>query len=121
MGSKVEALQVAICHLFFNITGIIIWFPIPFMRNIPLNAARSLGKATRIWRGFPVAYILVVFFGIPFMFLGISTLFEQDSIGMDVLGAFIVFALFLVLVYSLYWYKFKDGAKKVLESFPARQ
>lgn len=29
VSADVDALQVALAHLFFNITGIVIWFPIP--------------------------------------------------------------------------------------------
>merc|ERR1719297_79743 len=50
VSDSVDSLQVALAHLFFNLTGILIWYPIPFMRQVPLNAARGLGKATRIWR-----------------------------------------------------------------------
>ena len=57
VSESVNSLQVALAHLFFNITGILIWYPIPFMRNIPLGAARHLGTATRVWRGFPVVYV----------------------------------------------------------------
>jgi sodium-dependent phosphate cotransporter len=63
-----DALQVALCHLYFNIVGILIWYPIPFMRRIPLRMARALGKATRLWRGFPLLYIIVVFI-LPWIFL----------------------------------------------------
>merc|ERR1719229_661406 len=38
VSNKIDALQVALAHLFFNITGIIIFYPIPFMRKIPLHA-----------------------------------------------------------------------------------
>merc|ERR1712117_210766 len=40
---KFGAVQIALCHLFFNIIGILIWFPIPPMRQIPLEAAKLLG------------------------------------------------------------------------------
>jgi sodium-dependent phosphate cotransporter len=33
-----NGMQVALAHLFFNITGIAIWYPIPAMRKVPLNA-----------------------------------------------------------------------------------
>eukprot|EP00854_Cymbomonas_tetramitiformis_P022587 gene22587-27263_t len=33
------AWQVALCHLCFNVLGILIWYPIPFMREIPLEGA----------------------------------------------------------------------------------
>merc|ERR1719323_1409666 len=35
---KFGAVQIALCHLLFNITGILIWYPIPPMRNLPLEA-----------------------------------------------------------------------------------
>merc|ERR1712151_46439 len=63
-----QALQVALAHLFFNITGIIIWYPVPFMRRIPLAGARTLGKATRLWKGFPLVYIFVTFLVVPALF-----------------------------------------------------
>merc|ERR1711972_837099 len=40
---KFGAVQIALCHLLFNITGILIWFPVPFMRQIPIAGARLLG------------------------------------------------------------------------------
>jgi Na+/Pi-cotransporter len=46
-----KSLQVALAHLFFNITGIVIWYPIPLTRAIPLKMARHCGAATRFWRG----------------------------------------------------------------------
>ena len=121
VSDKVEALQVALCHLFFNISGIIIWYPIPRLRNIPLNAARTLGKATRIWRGFPVVYILVTFLLLPLILFGLSSLFEQDSRGYVVLGSFLVVILVLLLANFVYkWYR--GGLKEsIIDSFESRQ
>merc|ERR1711988_812688 len=39
---KFGAVQIALVHLWFNIVGILIWFPIPIMRNVPLTAAKTL-------------------------------------------------------------------------------
>jgi sodium-dependent phosphate cotransporter len=121
VSDKVEALQVALCHLFFNISGIIIWYPIPRLRKIPLDAARSLGRATRIWRGFPILYILVVFLLIPLIFFGLSSLFEQDSKGYTILGVFLV--IILVLVFANLIYKWRRGGLKesMRGSFERRQ
>merc|ERR1712176_795583 len=91
--SSTNAMQVALAHLFFNISGIIVWYPIPFMRNIPLNAARNLGKSTRIWRGVPIVYILVAFMLIPVALLGLSIMFTQGVKGLTVLGSLITVAL----------------------------
>merc|ERR1712217_105136 len=40
---KFGAVQIALVHPFFNIIGILIWFPVPLLRRIPLAAARLLG------------------------------------------------------------------------------
>jgi solute carrier family 34 (sodium-dependent phosphate cotransporter) len=107
--STTDAMQVALAHLFFNITGIVIFYPIPIMRAIPMHAARQLGKATRIWRGFPFAYILVMFFLVPLIFLGLSWLFTEDSIGLTVLGSMFTIAIAALVLWFVYWWRFNDG------------
>jgi len=116
-----NALQVALCHLCFNISGIIVWYPIPFMRKFPLQAAKNLGKTTRVWRGFPILYIFTIFGIVPLLLLGLSSLFTQDSKGFTVLGSFITVILILIIAYFVYkWYK--GGLKeRVVESFETRQ
>jgi sodium-dependent phosphate cotransporter len=107
--------------LVFNVTGIIIWYPIPFMRNVPLHGARQLGKATRIWRGFPLVYVLVVFLLIPAALMGLSALFEQKTKGWTVLGSFLTILIALALGYTGYWCHFKDGKHKITQCFAERQ
>lgn len=114
-------LQVALAHLFFNISGIVIWYPIPFMRRVPLYAARRLGSATRIWRGFPLVYIAVMFFLVPMVFLGISFLFEEGSKGYTALASVIVVILGLLLIWLFYFCQFKGGRHKCAECMAARE
>ncbi|GFH53715.1 hypothetical protein CTEN210_10191 [Chaetoceros tenuissimus] len=117
----VDSLQVALCHLFFNITGILIWYPVPYMRRIPLNLARSLGKATRIWKGFPFLYLFTVFAAIPLLLFGLSSLFEQGSKGYTVLGAVLSALLILIVLWFAYKW-FKGGLKESMTtSFEKRQ
>ena len=89
VSGNVDALQVALAHLFFNISGIIIWYPIPFMRKVPLEGARALGRWTRRSRAIPPIYVITVFFVIPLLLLGLSELFQQNTVGYTVLGALI--------------------------------
>merc|ERR1712087_52079 len=119
--SSTEAMQVALAHLFFNISGILVWYPIPFMRNIPLNAARSLGQATRILRIFPLIYIVICFLIIPALLLGLSLLFTQGVKGLTVLGSLITVCLVLGIAYSLYWYKFASGKDSIIARFEGWQ
>ena len=62
---KPDSLQIAFVHLFFNITGILIWFPVPFMRQWPIKAACLLGFYASYWRLVPLIYILVMFVTVP--------------------------------------------------------
>uniref|UniRef100_A0A914XIM3 Sodium-dependent phosphate transport protein 2B n=1 Tax=Plectus sambesii TaxID=2011161 RepID=A0A914XIM3_9BILA len=41
-----SALQISLCHLFFNLTGILMFFVIPVTRQAPLGLARILGNKT---------------------------------------------------------------------------
>ena len=71
--NPVEAWQVALCHFFFNVFGILIWYPVPYMRNIPLAGAKQLGKLTSKYGAtFPLAYTAIVFFVIPAICYGIA-------------------------------------------------
>lgn len=63
-----EANQIALVHLFFNLSGILLFYPVPFMRW-PVSIARVLGKVTSQYRWFAVVYLSFMFFILPsFMF-----------------------------------------------------
>ena len=121
VSDKIESLQVALAHLFFNITAIIIWYPIPFMRRVPLGLARKCGKATRIWRGVPFVYILIVFFVVPLILFGLSALFEQGGKGFTALGVFFVIVIVLGIAYFVIWLYFRDGRSKITKCMKERE
>jgi sodium-dependent phosphate cotransporter len=121
VSDSVNSLQVALCHLFFNLSGIAVWYPFPPLRNVPLNAARKLGKATRIWRGFPLLYIGVTFFIIPLLLLGLSELFGQKTVGFTVLGVFLTIAIAVGIGLSTYWWRFRGGKESTLQKMAIRQ
>jgi sodium-dependent phosphate cotransporter len=121
VSDSVDSLQVALCHLFFNIFGILIWYPVPFMRAIPIKMAKALGKTTRIWRGFPIVYILVVFLLIPLALFGLSTLFQQGSKGYTVLGAFLVAILGALIIWFIYKWYYGGLKDKIINAFKDRQ
>merc|ERR1719382_1678309 len=75
---KFGAVQIALCHLLFNLTGITIWFPIPPMRKIPLNAARLLGLYASHYKFLPPLYVLVVFVGLPGVCMLIREVFNAS-------------------------------------------
>ena len=67
-----EALQVSFCHFLFNVLGILIWYPIPKIRQFPLMCAKQLGRTTAKYRWFAFAYILTIFFILPAIIFGLS-------------------------------------------------
>lgn len=69
---KKNAIQIALCHLFFNILGIMIWFPIPLMRAIPLKIAKLLAERTWWYKWFGAFYVLACFVVGPIILFAFS-------------------------------------------------
>lgn len=60
-------LAIALVHLLFNVTGTLIFFPIRFMRRIPIRLAEMLAELTirnRIWA---LVYVAVTFLLLPIL------------------------------------------------------
>ena len=89
-----NTLQIALCPLFFNISGIMVWYPIPHLRRIPIKLAKVLGNTTAEYRWFAVAYLFVVFFIIP------GVIFTLSLAGWKVFTGIMVpvAVLFLVII-----------------------
>ncbi len=60
------AISIAIAHFLFNFIGVLIFFPIPFVKEIPINLANGLGRLTLKYRLSGFLYLLMTFFFIPF-------------------------------------------------------
>ncbi|ACF46625.1 MAG: Na/Pi symporter [Prosthecochloris sp.] len=71
-GNAVLALQIAFVHLLYNMTGVIIIYGIPFLRNLPLYAAEHLAESTVKNKLYALAYIFGVFFLIPGVLIALS-------------------------------------------------
>ncbi|XP_068815853.1 sodium-dependent phosphate transport protein 2A isoform X3 [Struthio camelus] len=66
-----SSFQIALCHFFFNISGILLWYPLPFTR-LPIRMAKALGERTAKYRWFAVLYLIVCFLLLPSLVFGIS-------------------------------------------------
>ncbi|KAL7516084.1 hypothetical protein ACHAWX_001139 [Stephanocyclus meneghinianus] len=115
------AMQVALAHLFFNVFGIIIWYPVPVMRRVPIAGAKALGRYTRWWRGFPFLYIAFAFVAVPCLLLGLSSLFVSESAALVCLGVILLIILILMVAKTVWWWFRKDGAAQIEASFKRRQ
>jgi sodium-dependent phosphate cotransporter len=61
-----DAISIAIVHFLFNFLGVLIFFPIPILRKLPVELADGLGALTLRYRIAGLIYILLTFFIIPF-------------------------------------------------------
>jgi sodium-dependent phosphate cotransporter len=63
------AVTVAFAHLVFNATGTVIVFVPPPVRRVPILLARALGRIAVRNRLFAIAYIVVLFYLLPFLLI----------------------------------------------------
>ncbi|XP_028405457.1 sodium-dependent phosphate transport protein 2B-like isoform X2 [Dendronephthya gigantea] len=93
------ALQISLCHLLFNLSGIAIWYPIPFMRNVPIKCAKKLGDTTAQYRWFALVYLVICFFILPAVVFGLSVAGTYILLGVLVpIGTLLLLALIINLM-----------------------
>ncbi len=61
----VDGLTIAITHTLFNLTGILLLYPLPQIRRVPIQLAEGLANVAMRNRSLAGAYLLVAFIFIP--------------------------------------------------------
>ncbi|KAM8879013.1 solute carrier family 34 member 2a isoform 2-T3 [Spinachia spinachia] len=92
-----NSLQIALVHFLFNISGIILWYPIPFTR-LPIRLAKGLGDITATYRWFAAVYIISSFFILPLVIFSLSLAGWMVLVGV---GAPLVIVLIIILVINI--------------------
>jgi sodium-dependent phosphate cotransporter len=72
---NVAGITVAFVHLVFNLTGIIIIYPLARLRAIPLKAARFIAERCAERRAFAILYALGMFYMLPIALILLSKMF----------------------------------------------
>lgn len=62
---RIEGLQVALVHLLFNLVGVAIFYPLPVLRRVPLNAARRVAAVAARHRTLVLVYVVALFYALP--------------------------------------------------------
>jgi sodium-dependent phosphate cotransporter len=70
------AISIAIAHFLFNLIGVLIFFPIPYLNQLPVKLADGLGRLTLKYRLAGFLYVLLTFFFIPFSLIYLN----KDSV-----------------------------------------
>ena len=108
VSAKVNSLQIALCHLSFNVFGVLLLYPFDYTKQIPINAAKFYGKIARRFKWFPFYHIVTTFMIFPLAILGISLLFEQNTVGV-VFASILCIFIFTCLAKLYYWYYYENG------------
>ena len=69
-------LEIALVHLFFNISGLVLVYPVKAVRAVPLNLARGLTRMAIRSRRLTVVWIALLFYGLPALCIAISRLMQ---------------------------------------------
>lgn len=69
MFESVAAVNIAIVHLLFNITGVLIFLISPALRNMLVKLSISFGNLVARYRIILIVYVLLLFFLIPFLLI----------------------------------------------------
>ncbi|XP_052063020.1 sodium-dependent phosphate transport protein 2B-like [Mytilus californianus] len=93
-----NALQVALCHLFFNISGVLLFYPIPITRKAPINLAKGLGNITAKYRWFSILYLILVFIALPGLVFVLSL---AGTVPFAVVGSIILLILVCLIVINI--------------------
>ncbi|XP_076111073.1 sodium-dependent phosphate transport protein 2B-like [Mytilus galloprovincialis] len=90
-----HALQIALCHLFFNLSGILLFYPIPITRKAPINLAKKLGNITSKYRWFSVVYLIMMFFALPGFIFGLSL---AGTLPFAIIGSIMLFLILCICI-----------------------
>jgi sodium-dependent phosphate cotransporter len=112
---KKSAIQIALCHLWFNIFGILIWYPVPLMRRVPLKIAGLLAERTVWYKWFGAYYILTFFVLNPLLLFAFSF-----AIDLGPGGVFLSIILFIGLIAGILVMTWKIDKLATLLKLPAK-
>ncbi|UYV62402.1 SLC34A2 [Cordylochernes scorpioides] len=90
-----DTLQIAFCHLLFNLSGILLFYPIPYLR-FPIGLARALGNLTASYRWFAVLYMVMMFIIFPVFIFALS--WAGSEVLAAVLGTLLLLVALIILI-----------------------
>ena len=67
--NAIAGLEIALVHLFFNISGTLLIYPVQAVRRLPLRAARALAQIAVRSRRLTVLIVAIFFYGVPALIL----------------------------------------------------
>lgn len=65
-------LSIALVHLLFNVSGTLLVYPFPPIRQIPIRAAQRLADVAARSKRWAILYVVLLFYGIPMLFAAVN-------------------------------------------------
>merc|ERR1711971_1156181 len=109
-----DTIQGALVHLFYNLIGILIFYPIPFLR-FPIPLCKKLGKITATYRWFAIVYVVGMFFVMPGFFVLLTMI---DSKGITMYTFMLI--IFVIITGSMTINWMQSNTKPVNELLPEK-
>ena len=77
MGDAQAGLTIAIVHLLYNLSGILLIYCIPAIRRIPLAACRWIAGVAERSPQWAVLYVILLFYGVPLLVVRLTGLLSE--------------------------------------------
>ena len=78
MATSVTGVTIALVHTVFNILGIVIFYPVPAVRRIPIRLAERVGALAERSRKTVIIGAAAIFYGIPCLLILLSRLLSKS-------------------------------------------
>ena len=74
--NALAGVEIAIVHLFFNLSGTILIYPVKRIRQVPLQAAKMLTAAAVRSKKLALFYVATMFYGFPALLIYVTQLLK---------------------------------------------
>ncbi len=74
---NIAGITIAFVHLVFNLTGILIIYPLKWLRKVPIVVARFIAEKCTKRRIFAIIYVLGIFYALPIGLILLSRFFKR--------------------------------------------
>lgn len=109
---KFDSLIIALVHVWFNVFGILLFYPIPSTRQPILVWATSLASWSAAWPFCAVIFIAICFVVVPAFGLALTYLCTADATVTKVFGWVLTALLVLCVTSVWYWYSESNGRER---------
>ncbi|RHZ00059.1 hypothetical protein DYB35_011855 [Aphanomyces astaci] len=110
-----DAVAIALVHFWFNMWGILLFYPVPMTRYPILQWARRLAYYSARWPAVAALFLVLLFIVGPGVLLGLTYLFQGET--MAVVFGVIICVGVVATVLGFYWWYFKKGGRAKWHAF----